>query len=251
MDALPGLFVPEGLDPLAALGLIGFSFVTSFVTAAFSLGGGVLMLTLMVMVLPAAAIVPVHGLVQFGSNTGRAILQRVHIDWSIARWMILGAIPGALIGGPFTTMLPEQTFGVAIAVFILVTTWFKLPGVLLKAPAAWIGVGTMIGALGMLLSATGPLTAVFLRHLEDRRILVATHAAIMTAQHLAKIVVFTGLGFALSAWVPLAGAMILTGLAGTWAGSHFLARMPEKAFRLGFRILLTLLALNLLRRAFF
>jgi len=244
------LFRPNGLSAGASLGLIGFSFVTSFITAAFSLGGGVLMLTLMVILLPGAAIVPVHGLVQLGSNTGRAVIQRAHVDWSIAKWMALGAIPGALIGGPFTSLLPEQAFGVAIAVFILTTTWIKLPGVLIRAPLAWVGVGTVIGALGMLLSATGPLTGVFLRHLPDRQNLVATHATVMVAQHLAKIIVFTGLGFALGAWLPLAAAMILSGLGGTWAGSHFLNRMPEQAFRLGFRILLTILALDLLRRAF-
>ncbi len=58
---LVALVLP-GLDPWAAIGLIILSFFTSAVTAAFSLGGGMLLLSFMVMVLPPTVIVPVHGL---------------------------------------------------------------------------------------------------------------------------------------------------------------------------------------------
>ena len=45
--------------------------------------------------------------------------------------------------------------------------------------------------------------------------------------------------------------MVLAGFAGTWAGSHMLTRVPEPVFRFAFRILLSLVAVELLRRALF
>jgi uncharacterized membrane protein YfcA len=43
--------------------------------------------------------------------------------------------------------------------------------------------------------------------------------------------------------------MIAAGFAGTAVGSRLLTRVPEPVFRLVFRLLLTLVALELIRRA--
>jgi len=83
----------------------------------------------------------------------------------------------------------------------------------------------------------------------DRKALIATHAAAMTAQHLLKILVFGLAGFAFWTWLPLIGAMILSGFVGTLYGASLLDRLPEEQFRKWFKILLTLLALQLLYEA--
>lgn len=245
----PGLLLPQDVDPWVALGLIVLSFFTSAITAALSLGGGMLMLSALVLALPIAAVVPVHGLVQLGSNSGRFFFRRHQVVWPIALYMAFGAIPGALIGGQFVAVLPERVFAGVIALFILVTAWVKLRGLTAKNALGWIAAGTGIGAIGMLLSATGPLTAVFMQSLTDRRALVATHAAVMVAQHLSKIAVFSAMGFALGAWLPLVAAMVLSGLVGTWAGGKLLDRLPETVFRVAFRLVLSAVALTLLYRS--
>ena len=103
----------------------------------------------------------------------------------------------------------------------------------------------------MIVSATGPLTALFLTQDPDRRVIVATHATVMTAQHLSKVAVFAALGFVIGPWLPLVVTMIVAGFAGTVAGSHLLERLPERLFRIGLKVLLTVIALDLLRRALF
>ena len=244
----PSLLLPPGLDLWPALGLVFLSFFTSAITAAFSLGGGMLLLSVMVIVLPASAIVPVHGLVQLGSNSGRAVLRRHHVDWKTALPMILGAVPGAIAGGQFISLLPRTVFALVIGLFILFTTWIRLPRQNVHGAAVLTGIGALIGAVGMIVSATGPLTALFLARNPDRRVVVANHAAVMTAQHLSKIAVFAALGFVMGPWLPLVLAMIVAGFAGTWAGGHLLERLPENDFRLGLKALLTLIALDLVRR---
>ena len=70
----------------------------------------------------------------------------------------------------------------------------------------------------------------------------------MTVQHSLKIVVFGLAGFAFAEWIPLVAAMIASGYAGTIWGTQLLERLPEERFRFWFKILLTVLALDMLRR---
>lgn len=241
--------LPTGLDPLMALALVALSFVTSLITATFSLGGGTLMVAVLALVFPPGIVVPLHGAIQLGSNAGRAVVQRAHIQWRYVRWIALGAVLGTIVGGQFATLLPERFFTALIGVFVLVTTWLPQPKVVGRSPVIQFVGGAVISALSMLVGATGPLVAVFLKGLADRRQLVATHAMLMTFQNAFKVIVFVALGFAFSSYLPLIAAMILAGFGGTALGSRLLVRVPESAFRWGFRIILTLVALDLLRGA--
>jgi uncharacterized membrane protein YfcA len=242
-------FLPAGLDPLMAAALIVLSLVTSLITATFSLGGGSLMIVVLALVFPPAIVVPVHGAIQLGSNSGRAIVQRAHIQWSFVLWISLGAVVGTIVGGQFASLLPETIFQIAIAVFVLITTWLPQPKIVGTSRVAQVIGGAVISALSMVVGATGPLVAVFIKGLADRRQLVATHAMLMTFQNLFKIAVFVALGFAFAEFLPLILAMIATGFLGTAIGSRLLVRVPEAAFRWGFKIILSLVALDLLREA--
>ena len=66
--------LPAGLDPLIALALVFLSLVTSAITATFGIGGGSLMIAALLLVMPPAVAIPVHGLVQLGSNAGRGLM---------------------------------------------------------------------------------------------------------------------------------------------------------------------------------
>lgn len=245
----PVLLLPPGLDPGMALALLGLSFVTSMITATFSLGGGVLMLAVLAVVFPPAVVIPIHGAVQAGSNVGRAVMLRDHISWSNVRWLALGFLLGTFAGAPVVAYLPANLFTLIIALFILVTVWLPNPKVTDHSPATQVAGGTVISALGMLVGATGPLVALFLRGLPDRQALVGTHAALMSVQNLLRVGGFTVLGFAFAAYLPLVIGMILFGLAGTRLGSGFLMRVSEKAFRVGFKWMLTAMATYLLVRS--
>jgi uncharacterized membrane protein YfcA len=57
------------------------------------------------------------------------------------------------------------------------------------------------------------------------------------------------MGFAFRQYLPLILLMVVAGFAGTQVGSRLLTRVPENVFRFAFRILLSLVALGLIRRA--
>jgi len=238
-----------GLGDGPALALIALSFVTSLITATFSLGGGSLMISAMTLLLPPMAVVPIHGIVQLGSNAGRALVLRRFIQWQFILWVTLGALLGSLIGGQFAWLLPEKWFAAAIGAFVLFTTWLPQPGFITGSRALQFVGGMLVSAVGMVVGAAGPLVAAFVRGIPDRQQLVATHAMLNTFVHVFKVVVFVAMGFAFRHYLPLILAMVVAGFAGTSVGSRILTRVPERVFRLVFRILLSLVALELIRRA--
>lgn len=245
MDGL----LPEGLSVVSATLLIGASFLTSALTAAFGIGGGVALLTLMGYVLPVAALVPVHGAVQLASNAGRMHVQRALLDWSALIPFAIGAAAGALLGAQFVVRLDNPLLTVLLGAFIIAVTWVKLPALANSNPAIFAGGGLVTTFATMFFGATGPLTAIFFeKTFPDRRAYSGNHAAAMTAQHGVKVIAFAIAGFAFFQWLPLIAAMAAMGYAGTLAGSRFLSSVPETRFRLWFRILITLLALDLMRR---
>lgn len=238
-----------GVDPITTLGLVALSFVTSLITATFSLGGGSLMISAMALVLPPVVVIPIHGCVQLGSNVGRAWVQRLHIQWSYILWLSLGALLGSVVGGRLAFALPEKWFTFAIGVFVLVTTWLPTPQALANSRTVQFVGGSIVSAVSMVVGAAGPLLAAFLRSIPDRRQLVATHALLNSLQHAIKIVVFAAMGFAFTDYLPLILVMVVAGFAGTTVGSRLLTRVPERVFRLAFRLLLSAVALGLIREA--
>jgi uncharacterized membrane protein YfcA len=243
--------LPAGLDPLIALALVALSLVTSAITATFGVGGGSLMIAVIVLVFPPAVAVPVHGLVQLGSNAGRAVMMRSQIQWRFAVWFMIGAIPGTFLGAGIATLLPAQILTAAIAAFVLWSAWSPQPKPDVRGPAQTTIGGFAAGVLGTVTGIGGPLVAAMLRFLPDRHQIIATHAAIMTAQNTLKAVAFAAFGFAFASYLPLVAAMILTGLIGTSIGGRLLKGIDEKQFRLGFKLTLTAIALSLLWTAIF
>ncbi|MAY62266.1 MAG: hypothetical protein CML29_08640 [Rhizobiales bacterium] len=246
--ALPAL-LPDGVGPTGAALLVLASFFTSALTASAGIGGGLALLGLMTYIVPIAALIPVHGAVQLGSNAGRAALMRSHIAWGCLAAFLVGAVPGAFLGRLAVGLLPETAMEALLGLFIICLTWMRLPKMEGISTAGFTVTGLVTTAMTMVFGATGPFNAVVLsKAFSDRLVLIATMASVMTAQHMVKIVVFALAGFAFADWAPLLAAMIVTGFAGTWAGRHLLLRMSEERFRLIFNICLSVLALDLIRR---
>jgi len=238
---------PPGLSAEFSAFLIGLSFLTSAITAAFGVGGGLVLLVVMATGIPVAALIPVHGLVQLGSNTGRAVLLFRDINWRFVGLLAAGTIVGAAIGGYFVITLPDNVLRLVIAGFVLWTVWGNIPKLNMASPAVVIPAGVIAAILTMFIGASGPfVAAIMVAQKFVRQTTVATHAASMVMHHLLKVIVFGLLGFAFAPWLPFIAAMIATGFVGTFLGVRLLKGFSEDRFRLAFKILLTLLALNLI-----
>lgn len=243
-------FLPEGVSAGAALLLVLASFLTSALTAAFGIGGGVAMLGALAGTAPPSVIIAVHGVVQLGSNTGRALLQHAHVMWPATLRFSLGSLAGVALGAVLFTALPQRVLLGLIGLFILAMAWLprpRLPG--LGRSGLVIG-GAVSTFLTMFVGATGPFVQALLLPLNPaRHQLVATHAMCMTIQHALKVLAFGLAGVAFLDWLPLVALMVVFGFLGTVLGSRLLDRMSETTFKIVLKWTLTLVALDLLRRA--
>ena len=242
--------LPANVSPSIFALLVFVSFFTSAQTAAFGIGGGVAMLGALAGTVPPAMIVAVHGVVQLGSNFGRVIVQRAHILWRPTALFTMGSIVGAAMGAYVFLQIPEKLLLALLGVFILIMTWIpkpKIPG--LETTGMLLG-GLISTFLTIFVGATGPfIQALFLSMGVDKKTLVASHAACMVIQHALKVAAFGYLGFAFKEWLPMIAAMIAAGFLGTWLGTKLLDKLSEELFKKIIRTLLTIIALDLLRRA--
>lgn len=241
-DWLPLIYA--GLEPSVALWLIATSFIGSFISVALGIGGGVLLLSIMATLLPAAALVPVHGVIQLGSNFTRAVMLRRHIYWAPVLIFAVGTAIGVAIGGLVVVDLPASFLQIGIGVFVIWSVLSKPPAWLSRNPILTGGIASF---LTMFFGATGIFVANFTKSLNlERHTHVATHAVFMTLQHSLKIVTFAILGFAFGPWIFFIAAMILAGVLGTFFGKFVLIRIPEKIFKRVFNVALVMIALRLI-----
>lgn len=244
MDALS--LIPNSVSLFEAIGLILMSLGTSFLTASVGIGGGTVLLAIMAQVLPVKALIPVHGVVQFGSNLGRAGLLFRNISLIHTVWFLVGSIIGAIVGGNMVVALPTHLLQLILCLFILYSVW----GPKLKIQETNHKMLSVSGSLSTLLTmfvgATGPFVLTSLRAFAfSPQALVATSAACMVIQHFLKIVVFGFLGFAFKEYVPLIILMMVSGFTGTYLGRKFLLSVDERNFKIALNIVLTVLALRL------
>ena len=233
-----------GLGWPIALTLIVLSFLGSFVTAAFGIGGGAMLIAVFATLLPATAIIPVHGLVQLGSNVGRAALTFEHLDRAVVAPFFLGSAAGVALGSAFVVQLDAAMIQIGVGLFIIWSILMRPPAIMRRSAGI---AGALSSFLTMFFGATGPFIAAFVKTQQlDRMGHTATHATLMTIQHSLKTVAFGFLGFAFSLWAGLVALLIAAGFVGTIAGRHVLMRVDEKRFRLTLNLILGLLALRLI-----
>ncbi len=239
--------LPESLSWLAFISLIVVSCFTSMLTASLGIGGGMLMLAAIAQLLPTPAVIPVHGVVQLGSNTGRAIVMFKDVHWQYVLWFSLGSLLGALIGGQIVVSLPISVLQIGLGSFILFTVWGpKFVTKLANTKTLFIG-GIVSTFLTMFIGATGPFVLAIIRAFNLNRLnLLATSAVCLILQHTLKVLVFGLIGFAYAPYAPLLVLMVCSGFIGTVIGKKLLLKINEQRFQYWLNLILSFLALRLI-----
>ncbi|WP_345420135.1 sulfite exporter TauE/SafE family protein [Halioxenophilus aromaticivorans] len=240
--------------PLWTVALLAVSsFLGSALSAALGVGGGSFLIIVMANVLPPIALVPVHGVVQLGSNAGRAWLTRSHRENAIVGWFFAGSVVAAVLSLWLLNQFDASFIPVAVAAFILYLSWGPLPNIGLGRKPWGLALGGLITtSVSVLVGATGPLVSAWLgRDGVSKWQYTANFSSCMTSQHILKLAVFGVAGFAFTPWLGVIGLMIVAGYIGTKVGLSLLDKLPEQLFKTAFRWVLTVLAARILYRFFF
>jgi uncharacterized membrane protein YfcA len=230
--------------------LVVAAFLSSSLTAVLGLGGGMLLISVMSVFLPPAAIVPVHGVVQFASNASRGAFSAKDIRRDILWPFLIGCLIGTLAGSRVVLKVPNEFLPMPLGIFILTMTWLPQIKKKLWFPGRFLSLGFVQAFLTLFVGATGPLNMPFLiRAGLSRDQLVVTGAAFMTIVHLVKIITFSLLGFAFGPYLFLMLLMILAVISGSYAGTRLRHQVPEQLFLMAFKLLITLLAMRMIIKA--
>jgi len=240
------------LDPMNGLEtfiLLFAALVTSGISAVLGMAGGVTLISLMAVLLPAAHVVPLHGAIQVASNSTRTIAM-----WKYVRWRFVFAYaPLMLLGVWLATMIwsgEKMTwFRPAIGVLVLLFLFWRRRAAKLKNLPLWVYplAGIVIGFANIFVGATGPLAApLFYRDEFSKEEIIGTAAVCQAWGHILKIPAFVSLGFDFAAYWQLLVGLILCVVCGTLFGKYVLFRISTNTFRTAFEALLAVIGLYLI-----
>jgi uncharacterized membrane protein YfcA len=226
-----------------------FAFATATVSGVLGMAGGVTLLGLMSLVLPARDVVAVHGVVQLASNGSRAVLFLPRVSWRLFFAYTPGLIAGVAIATFALKRIEIPHFSTVIGAFLLLFLWWRRTNPTLRALplVVYPFLGVVVGIISLVFGATGPLIApFFFRDDLDKEDVIATKAACQMVGHLLKVPAFIALGFDYGAYaLPLAFLVVVSAL-GTYAGKRVLENMDRKLFDTIFQGVLAVLALVLI-----
>ena len=223
------------------------AFGTSTITAITGIGGGMIMIAIMPGFLTAAAIVPVHAMVQLFANSSRALFGWRFLRWEFVLAFIAGSIVGGLIAAGITREINLEYTPLIIAAYILFTVWgpkleFKNP-----VKGEFVAIGLIQTGLSMMVGATGPMgQAALLRKGLQRDALVVTSALMTSFTHLIKTVLFALLGFSFVSYWEIILGMTAGVICGALLGTHIRYKIPQVLFQKILKWVLTLLALRMI-----
>ena len=221
------------------------SLFTSMITAVTGMGGGLLLLAILPSVLPAKAIIPVHGAVQLSSNLSRFVFDIKDTCIKPVALFTAGALLGAYFGAFALEQVNLNLMPLFISVFILFVLWLPINKLLNKIPGKYFSLGIVQTALSLYVGATGPLSAsVLISDGYNGHQVTISNAAINTVIHALKLVVFFSLGFAFSDYYLLIISMMSSATIGSYLGSKIRRRFDEKVIRNILKTVITLFCLK-------
>jgi uncharacterized membrane protein YfcA len=255
MDALRGTCerqrnAVQVSDSYFWMALFAVAVLSSVISGILGMAGGLLLLIALLVRLEPAVAIPIHGIVQLVSNGSRAVFLRRSVAWGAVWRFAWPLLPAGVLGIWVARRIPPAVGQIAIGVFVLIACWAPR-GFLFGARAgrperALPWGGALVGFLSIVVGATGPLLGPFVLALGlGSEATVATLAACQIFQHAAKVTLFGITGFSLTYYLLPTLALCAAAVIGSALGTRLLDKVSETKFRRVVRLVLTVLALEL------
>ncbi|HET8618735.1 MAG TPA: sulfite exporter TauE/SafE family protein, partial [Acidimicrobiales bacterium] len=148
--------------------LVALTVVTCGATVQGTLGFGANLLAVPVVALLEPAAVPATtAIIVFPLAAGMTVAERHHVDWRGVGWLLLGRLPGTVIGVAVVALVAPATLSVltGLAVLVAVAVSVARATVPVTRPTT-VAAGVASGAMGTATSIGGPPLALLYQHHE-------------------------------------------------------------------------------------
>ncbi|UTW49718.1 sulfite exporter TauE/SafE family protein [Bacterioplanoides sp. SCSIO 12839] len=227
------------------LGIIAL--ITSAIAGVIGFGGGMLLIAIMPMFLPASIIIPVHGLTQLASNASRMVFSLGYVRWEFLPRFLVGSVIGMVLVGYVLINVPMDYVPAAIGLYLLLNLWSKSFSRFISRFENYYLIGFLQTGLGLVVGATGPLSlSVLTKQLSSKDEIIATSSLFMSISHLAKIPVYGVLAFNILDEIGLLTFMVVGSVLGSFIGTKLRLKANNDKLIQSIKILLTLLALKMI-----
>ncbi|WP_068547198.1 sulfite exporter TauE/SafE family protein [Thalassotalea crassostreae] len=232
------------------ISLFIISTLTSTLAAICAMGGGMILVLVLPFFVPASAIIPIHGIAQFASNSSRLIFCFSAICWPYVSQFVIGAVFGTAIFSALLINLSSQFLPLFIACYLLLSLWFKpIQNVISKFENMYMA-GAFQAGFGLLVGAPGPITVTLLyKNLTDKEQIIATASLLMAITNLNKVLVYLFIGFIFSDYWTLILASILGATLGSLIGNKLRNKINNDYFMVLLKSILTILALIIIGKS--
>lgn len=243
LDFLNSLFSQYSTEILLTL----FATVTSAIAGILGFGGGMLLIAIMPSFLPAAVIIPIHGIVQLASNSSRVALSLNQVAWHLLPAFLIGSVIGLGLFASLLLNISSDYIPLAIGSYILLNLWSKPFASAMKRFESFYVIGALQTGLSLIVGATGPLTqSILLKKLHNKDQIIATGAIFMSISHLSKIIVFGFIGFQFGEYLSTLILMSIGAILGSYLGSRARKKVDNPAYIRLIKYLLSLLAFKMI-----
>jgi uncharacterized membrane protein YfcA len=227
--------------------LVAVSFITSFMTAAIGVGGGIGLLAVMPQFIPISAVVPVHGLIQMVSNASRFAFDYKSAKIEILPRYIIGCLAGAFVGYFFIGNFPEEYLSLILGIFILAITWTKIVSSLGFVLKNFALVGFLQTFLSLFVAVTGLISQPILMKMNlNKNEVIVTHAMQMSVLHGLKVAAFVIAGFAFRDYAKLIAIMIAASTVGSYLGGFLRDLISQRVGAIFLKVGITFFGLKMI-----
>ena len=224
------------MSALTAAIIIIATLATAFLSSIFGMLGGLILMGILASLLPVAAAMVLHGLIQLTSNGYRAWLNRKDIEWRIVTTLLIGNVT-ALAALAFVSFAPDRVMVLLALGALPYIAWALPKNLALDVTKTPVGIfaGLVVVATNLLAGVGGPLLDVFFQRVAlTRHQVVATKAVAQALGHISKIIFYGGLAATASAqdWPAswLLALAVIASVTGTTLGKSVLDAMADAVF---------------------
>lgn len=243
------------MSPATVAMVLAAVVVTAAISGLFGMAGGSLLMGALMLTVPVASAMVLHGAAQLVSNGARAAIHARHIRWPVVAVFAAGSVLAMALMS-FVSFTPSKALVFLAMGLLPILVWIPerwSPFDAAKPAHAFVA-GMSTTALALTSGVSGPLTELFLvRSAMPARQVIATKASLQVFGHVAKILFYGAAlleGAGEGAAPPwLLGAVALAALAGAAIGGRLLDHVSEHNFRRWRRWIFTAVGATFLAQA--